>query len=80
MKNDEKTRRAANHAAMRINIGHLAFDVDADDLARAELLTAGALRKPRRNEDALSPKSRRMGRTGRCANHVAVTANPLSVA
>src|SRR5207247_7060918 len=31
MKNDENTRRAASHAAMTINIGHLAFHTDADD-------------------------------------------------
>jgi hypothetical protein len=31
MKNDENTRMAATHAAMTINIGHLASHVDADD-------------------------------------------------
>ena len=31
MKNDENTRMAATHAAMTINIGHLASRVDADD-------------------------------------------------
>jgi hypothetical protein len=33
MKNDENTRRAASHAAMTINIGHLASHVDAGDSA-----------------------------------------------
>jgi hypothetical protein len=31
MKNDENTSSAASHAALRINIAHLAFRVDADD-------------------------------------------------
>src|SRR5213593_4349821 len=44
MKNDENTRRAATHAAMTINIGHLASHVDAYD-SSGHFLTAGPLRE-----------------------------------
>src|SRR5439155_20606164 len=44
MKNDENTRRAATHAAMTINIGHLASHVDAYD-SPGHFLTARPLRE-----------------------------------
>src|SRR5215210_2555436 len=44
MKNDEKTSRAATHAAMTIAIAHLASTVDADDVVASSHPLVGRMK------------------------------------